>query len=99
MTQLRGHESKLSKTYARTEAGRIFSPIAFLSNVDNGWNQLSSEAVMAPTLTSFKTRLELSRYHLKLRSYQGIKDTSSKFYPVYYRSFSISIVTCDLCKK
>ncbi len=57
-TQLRGHQSKLSKTYARTEVRQKF----FSNRIVDGWNRLSSEAVMAPTLTNFKSRLELSNY-------------------------------------
>ena len=57
-TQLRGHQNKLSKTYARTEVRQKF----FSNCIVDGWNRPSNEAVMARTPTNFKTRLDLSNY-------------------------------------
>ena len=51
--QLRGHPLKLQKKYCRTSIRQHF----FSERVIATWNGLPSEVVMAPSLASFKHKL------------------------------------------
>ncbi len=51
--QLRGHSSKLSKSYSRTEVRKHF----FTNRVVDVWNSLPEDVVSAPSLSCFKRKL------------------------------------------
>jgi hypothetical protein len=50
-----GHNFKLTKHFARTDVRKNF----FSNRVVNYWNDLPSAVVSAPTLDSFKRRLQI----------------------------------------
>ena len=55
MHQTRGHQLKLYKKPARLQLRANF----FTHRVVNEWNSLPSDVVLAPTITSFKHKLDM----------------------------------------